>query len=117
MDRLIDSTKVNLASAPKNTLMNLKKQLRFLLDHRGMSAARKSSVSKQTLSLWLSGSKPKNVEQIKQVADALGVSVDHLLFGNGRDHTSEQATELDALLGDQWISGLFEIRLRRVKKG
>lgn len=99
--------------------MNLKNQLRFLLDHRGMSAAdlsRKAEVSKQVISLWLSGAKPRNVDQIKKVADALDVTVDHLLFGDGEDREAEKITAFDTLTGDGWVGGIFEVKFRRVKK-
>ena len=99
--------------------MTLKAQLTFYLRHRGLTAselARKASVSKQVVSLWLAGSRPKNIEQVKRVADVLGVSLDNLMFGVGADLQQVRTTELDALLGDGWISGLFEIRFRRVPR-
>lgn len=99
--------------------LNLKKQLRFFLDRRDMTAAqlaRQSAVPKQSLSGWLAGSNPRDVKQVKRVAEALGVSLDHLMFGEGEDQRAEKVTELNALLGDSWITGLFEVRLRRVKK-
>ena len=99
--------------------MNLSKQLKFFLKARNLTAAelsRRSKVSKQVLSLWTNGAAPKRVVQVKQVADALGTTVDNLLFGDGKDLRSERVTELDALLGDGWVSGLFEVRFRRVRK-
>jgi transcriptional regulator with XRE-family HTH domain len=97
--------------------MNLRKQLRYLLELREMSAAqlaRKASVPKQSISGWLAGSNPRDIRQIKRCADVLGTSVDNLLFGDGLDRKAEKVTELDALLGNEWISGIFEVRLRRV---
>ena len=118
MKHLIDSSKGQALTLPIGRQMNLKKQLRLYLDLRGISAAelsRKTKVSKQVLSLWLSGSKPKNIEQVKNVADVLEVTLDHLLFGSGKHHETEKFKELDALLGNEWIGGTFEIKLRRVK--
>jgi transcriptional regulator with XRE-family HTH domain len=100
-------------------VINLKKQLRFYLDQRGMSAAqlaKKAEVPKQSLSGWLGGSNPRDVRQIKRVADVLGITVDNLMFGEGPDSQTEQVTSLEGLIGDQWIGGLFEVRLRRVKR-
>jgi transcriptional regulator with XRE-family HTH domain len=100
-------------------IMNLKHQLRYYLELKEMSAAqlaKKAGVPKQSLSGWLSGSNPRDVRQIKRVADALGISVDNLIFGTGNDNDRQKITELDALMGDGWISGLFEVRFRRVKK-
>lgn len=120
MSESIDSTKTTIGLASKIMVMNLKNQLKTYLDYRGISAAelsRKSGVSKQVLSLWSGGAKPKNIEQVKKVADCLGVTLDYLLFGEGVDQTSERVTELDALLGDEWLTGQFEIKIRRIKKG
>jgi transcriptional regulator with XRE-family HTH domain len=99
--------------------LNLKKQLRFFLDRREMSAAqlaRKAGVPKQSLSGWLGGSKPRDVLQVKKCAEVLGTTLDHLMFGEGENREQEKHTELNALFGDEWISGLFEVRLRRVKR-
>lgn len=99
--------------------LNLKHQLKIFLQHHEMSPAqlsRKAEVSQQVLSLWLKGADPKKMSQVKQVADVFGTSVDHLCFGDGLDIEAQKVTELDALLGDQWITGLFEVRFRRVKK-
>jgi len=99
---------------------NLKAQLKLYLELRGLSAAalaRKAGIPKQSLSGWTAGKRPADIEQVKRVADALGVSLDHLLFGSGVDSDAQRVTELDALLGDGWISGLFEVKFRRIKKG
>ena len=99
--------------------MNLKKQLASLLDHRGMTAAelsRKSGVPKQALSRWLSGQAPKDVSQVKRAADVLRVSVDHLLFGTTVEDGSRKITDISSLVGDDWLGGTFELRIRRVKK-
>lgn len=114
-----DKHSIQTNRPPMGLKMNLKKQLRFYLEKREMNAsqlAKKARVPKQSLSGWLSGSNPRDVRQIKRVSDALGVTVDNLMFGDGPDATIEKMTELDALLGDGWVSGLFEVRLRRVKK-
>lgn len=99
--------------------MNLKKQLNFYLTARGMTAAelsRKSGVSKQVLSLWSSGAKPKNVEQVKKVADVFNVTLDNFLFGIGEDISSAKTNEISALFGEEWVSGVFEVKFRRIKK-
>jgi transcriptional regulator with XRE-family HTH domain len=101
-------------------LMTLKDQLRIYLRHRDMTAAqlaRKTGVRKGLISDYLAGVPPRKLEAVKSICDALGVSVDHLCFGTGiqKDETSEGL--LSALVdGDGWISGQFEIKLRRIKK-
>lgn len=115
-----DFPEADLGSLRVSKSMNLKHQLASLLDHRGMTAAalsRKAGVPKQALSRWLAGQAPKDVSQLKKVADALGVTVDHLLFGAGIEDESRKVTDVSSLVGDGWISGVFEVRLRRVKSG
>jgi len=99
--------------------MHLKSQLRLYLKVKGLNASQLSKmagVPRQSLSDWLSGTTPRNIGHVKKVAMVLGVTVDNLLFGEGQDSEGQKVMELDALLGDGWISGLFEIRFRKVKK-
>ena len=119
MKQPTDRTSRKVNDLTKRSMMTLKMQLAHYLELRNMTAAelsRKSGVSKQVISQWLSGAQPKKLTQLKSVAEALGTTVDHLCFGSGKDTDSARVTELDALMGDQWISGLFEVRLRRVKR-
>lgn len=92
--------------------MNLDKNLKMLLDKRGMSVshlARMSDVPKQTISDWLTGRKPKSLMSLKRVADTLEVTVDYLCFGEDKPKTAieEFKNEINA--------GVFEVVLRRVK--
>lgn len=98
--------------------MNLKSQLRAYLQRLGISPAelaRRSGVARQVLSDWLAGKAPRNLEHVKKVSDVLGTSVDHLCFGNGIESSERESIDLEDIIGDRWISGLFEVRLRRVK--
>lgn len=98
--------------------MNLREQLKLYLQHFDLTAAqlsRKAGVSQQVLSLWLKGGEPKKMSQVKKVAESLGVSMDHLCYGYGIKE-SEGAVDIDHFIGDSWISGLFEVKLRRVKR-
>jgi len=66
--------------------MNLKFQLRVYLENRKMTAsqlARLADVPKQSISDWLGGSIPRDLQKLKRVADALQTTVDHLAFGTG----------------------------------
>jgi len=99
-------------------IMNLKSQLKIYLHHSGLTAsqlAKKSSVPKQSISGWLSGNNPRDVRQVKKVADVFLTTVDHLMFGEGLT-PEDKTVSLDSLMGDGWISGVFEVRLRRLKK-
>lgn len=100
--------------------MNLRRQLALYLDMRSMTLpelARKSGVSRHTLFGWAQGQKPRDIAQLHKVASVLQTTVDHLCFGDGADDQSRRVTELDALVGDGWVGGLFEVKFRRVKRG
>ena len=96
--------------------MNLKKQLTFYMDHFEFSAtqlSKKSGVSKQVISLWLSGGSPRKIEQIKEVAVVLGTTIDHLCYGDGLEIRENSFNQLS---DDDWFTGIFELKMRRVKK-
>src|ERR1700733_10748750 len=95
-----DKRSTSFGISPIDLKMNLKNQLRYFLDQREISAsqlAKRAKVPKQSLSGWLSGSNPRDVRQVKRVADALGVTIGHLLFGSGGDLGKQRVTELEAL--------------------
>lgn len=97
--------------------MNLQNQLKLYLDIEDLTAAqlsKKSGVSKQVISLWLKGASPKNIEQVKSVAEVLKTNVDHLCFGDGKE--AKKKSEFESLTEDEWFSGQFEIKIRRIKK-
>jgi transcriptional regulator with XRE-family HTH domain len=98
-----------------NGVMNLQNQLRLYLEHLDLTAAqlsRKSGVSQQVLSQWLHGAEPKKVTQLKKVSEALGCTVDHLCFGEGlKPSMRSEAFPRQ----NEWLSGLFEVKIRRVK--
>lgn len=99
----------------------LKDQLALYLELRGMSVSelsRRTRVPKQTLHDWLTGNGagPRDLRQVRAVAKTLGVSIEHLVFGSKDNPEDRKVTELDALLGNGWISGTFEVRMRRVRR-
>lgn len=94
--------------------MNLKTQLKTLMEYRELSAsqlANKSGVSKQVISLWLAGGSPRKIEQIKKVAEILNTTVDNLCFGGG----PQASIPKDPQLTEEWLSGVFEVKVRRLK--
>ncbi len=104
--------------SPIDRFVNLRRQLLLYLERLDLTASqlsRKSGVPKQTISNWLAGQSPKDLTQVKKVATTLGTSVDHLCFGEGIEKSGDAAF-LDALSGDSWAGGIFEIKFRRVKK-
>jgi transcriptional regulator with XRE-family HTH domain len=95
--------------------MNLKKNLKHILETRGLTAsalARMSSTPKQTLADWLAGASPKDLSAVKRVADALGVSVDSLCF-DFADISKRSVIEQHM---DEIHAGQFEVILRKIRR-
>lgn len=89
------------------------------MQERGLTVAklsRKSGVPAKTLYHWLSGQKPRHIEQIFAVGDALGVGVD-ALFGRLSAPSSPRAEELPPVrdLLEELRVGSFELILRPIK--
>jgi len=87
--------------------MKLKIQIEYYLEKNNMNAsqlARKAKVPRQTIANWLMGQSPKNIDQVKRVADLFRVSLDHLLYGDGKMQTD---------LVSELKSKRFEIRFIR----
>jgi len=78
--------------------------------------ARKSGVSRDALHDWLAGKQPRNLSQLRTVAQALDTNIDNLCFGEGIENIKEKSSDISALLGNEWVSGVFEIKFRRVTK-
>lgn len=107
-----------VSDSRKSKEMNLRRQLALYLEMRSLTLpelARKSGVSRHTLFGWSSGQKPRDIAQLHKVATVLQTTVDHLCFGDGVDDQSRRVTELDALVGDGWVGGLWEVKFRRVR--
>jgi hypothetical protein len=92
--------------------MELKVILKKLIKREGISVVHLSKSTKvplPTLHGWLQGTAPKNLKQVKAVADYFGVDLDYLCFG------VRTAPNLDDFQ-DEINAGIFEVVLRRVKK-
>jgi len=62
-----------------------KRQLKTFLHERKLTAAevaRRTGVPKQTLSDWLAGTQPRNIEYVRRVAEELNVTTTQLFFGD-----------------------------------
>jgi transcriptional regulator with XRE-family HTH domain len=92
--------------------MKLKDQLANLIKKYDVSSShlsRETGIPSSTLSDWLAGSSPKNLEQLKKLANYFKVSIDYLCFGESHISEFEQyKNEINA--------GVYEVILRRVKK-
>jgi transcriptional regulator with XRE-family HTH domain len=99
----------------QNIIMNLVSQIKYNLSQKGWTIAqlgRQSGVPKQTISDWVNGAKPRDISQVKLVADSFGITVDHLCFGSGDPAPFQSINQYE----DEINAGIFEVVLRRVKK-
>ncbi len=72
----------------------LHKNLKKLLDERGMTASQLSRATKvpnSTIQNWLSGLVPRNLIQLKRVAEYFEASVDFLLYGEKEFESSKSS--------------------------
>lgn len=93
--------------------MELKKVLKELLHKNDLSVAqlaRATGVARQTIDNWIAGQEPRSLTQVKKVADYFGVQVDYLCFGQTKEKTIRE-------FEDEINAGVFEVVLRRIKKG
>lgn len=58
----------------KSKLIENKIKIQYLADQTG--------ISRKTLENWLEGQKPRDIEQVKKVADFFKISVDELCFSD-----------------------------------
>jgi len=63
--------------------MKLRLQLRALIKQRGVAIttlAKTTKIPAQTIHNWIAGSKPRDLDQVKRVADYFHVSLDYLVY-------------------------------------
>ncbi len=97
--------------------MVIKTILKKLIKEKGLTITNLSRATKvplQTLHGWLNGSEPKNLRQVKAVADYLEVDLDYLCFGIKPIEQRNQKNIQD--FQEEINAGIFEVVLRRVKK-
>lgn len=94
--------------------MILHKQLKDLLRRNDMTVAqlsRATNISAKTIYQWLNGQKPRDISQVKRLADHFGVSVDFIAFGVQHKSKKEFSDFLEEI-----NAGQFEVILRKVRK-
>lgn len=87
---------------------NLKK----LIKERDITVAqlsRSTGVPQQTLSNWLLGLEPRNLNQVKIIAKYFKVSIDYLAYG---EEPKQELHKLDDYK-EEIYAGIFEVVLRR----
>ncbi len=96
--------------------MKIAQQLRMLLKQRGTTVAnlaRATKTESQTIHNWLAGSKPRDFDQVKRVADYFDVTLDMLVYG--ANPATERKNTIDELK-EEINAGVFEVILRKIKK-
>jgi transcriptional regulator with XRE-family HTH domain len=94
-------------------MIKIAQTMKQLLKERGMTLrelSKRSGVPVSTLSEWSSNREPKSPTQTRKVAQALGVSMHYLLFGE--DDSQEP---LQKLLKEDLFQGTFEITVKKVR--
>lgn len=93
--------------------MKIGRQLKDLLNKHDLKVAqlaRATGIPRQTLDNWILGQDPRNLKQVKIIADHFKVSIEFLCFG-------EQPKERSLVEFEHEINaGVFEVVLRRVNK-
>lgn len=100
--------------------MKLRQALTKYLKHSGLSAstlAERAGVPKGTLQGWCLGKRPRNLDQVREVAKFIGVTLDSLLFDEVDFEvikiTSKQL-EGFTVDPDGWHRGTLEVRFRHL---
>ncbi len=94
-------------------MIKIAQTMKQLLKERGITLrelSKRSGVPVSTLSEWSSNREPKSPTQTRKVAQALGVSMHFLLFGE--DDSQEP---LQKLLKEDLFQGTFEITVKKVR--
>ncbi len=95
--------------------MKLKETLAALLKKKRMSAqalANATEIPASTIKAWLGGNAPRNLDDVRTVAQNLGVSFEYLVFGEDPDAGAVLA---NALL-EQVFDGYLKVKVERVVK-
>lgn len=94
--------------------MALADNIKKIMGERGeslSSVCKKANLAKGTVAGWMEGVAPRNLQDLVKLADALNVSLDHLI-ANRREET-----DLDKLLDKVSLhTGLYEISIKKVSK-
>lgn len=88
--------------------MSIKQNLKSAMKKQGITLtalAKRSQVPKQTINDWLSGTSPRNLQDLLKVATALDLSIDALIRGNASNDSGEK---------DGWSHGIYEIKFRPI---
>jgi transcriptional regulator with XRE-family HTH domain len=97
--------------------MRLKQNIQHYLNTSGLTAsalARKTSLPKTTIANWLAGVAPRDLVQLKKLADYIGVSIDTLTFDDLSEPIQLKSTQILDL--ENFFQGDFRISIQRIRK-
>jgi transcriptional regulator with XRE-family HTH domain len=78
----------------------------------GVKLSKMLGVSNKTISDWLGGRSPRNLDDVKKCADTLGVSLNYLLFAE----EEQKGTLADLLEKTEIHTGMYEISIKKINK-
>ena len=93
--------------------LKIGKTLTALIDEKRLTLKEVSEAAKVSISTiqeWKSNRTPRDPAQVLAVANFLGVSLHHLLFGQ-----EDRQEPIQKILMEDFFKGTFEITVRRVK--
>ncbi len=96
--------------------MELRTNLKKILKAKDLTMAqlaRATKVPKTTLANWMAGTPPKNLDQLKAVADYLEISIDELCYSV--KPTASEKPSLRQVVEDEVLAGVYEVVLRRYR--
>lgn len=98
-------------------LMDLARNLKLKLKERDLTVAqlsRATKVPQTTIANWLAGIAPKNIDQLKTIADFLETSIDNLCYS--KEIIKSETPSLKAVVEDEVLAGVYEVVLRRYRR-
>jgi hypothetical protein len=98
--------------------MRLDRNLNHLLKSKKIkltTLSTKTKIPKQTLHNWLYGADPKNIVQIRSVADFFEITIEELCFGDLEKGIKNKSDDQFTKYHDEINAGIYEVILRKIK--
>lgn len=93
--------------------IRLREQLKSLMSAKRIKVtalSRETGVPVPTIHGWLQGKAPRNIDQVKTVADHLGATLDWLLYAEETHKAKTMESRMDEI-----NTGIWEVVLRKPK--
>jgi transcriptional regulator with XRE-family HTH domain len=108
--------------------LKLRKKLAKLLEQHDMSASelsRQTGIAWQVISDWLAGVHPRNLTQLKKIAEIFRTSIESLCFdteqqihppASPRAYAQNQEPSISINVADKKFEGRYEIIIKKIDK-